>query len=121
MLWAGLAAAAAVILVVVLVVALGGGGDGDGDGDGGGGGAETGAPLDGYTDAVRNNFVDACASTGGDRPTCECAFDHIAATVPFADFTHLEDQQRGGEGLDAEAQETLTQMTDIASECQSGA
>jgi hypothetical protein len=107
-----------VILVVVLVVALGGGDDGEGNGDGG---AEAGAPLDGYTDAVRNNFVDACASTGGDRPTCECAFDHIAATVPFADFTHLEDQQRGGQGLDAEAQETLTQMTGIATECQSGA
>jgi molecular chaperone DnaK len=64
---------AAVLLLVVLVVLMTRGG-----------GSESG-----YTDTVRDNFVEGCA-TNVARTTCECYIDEFAANVPFEEFDQWE-------------------------------
>lgn len=67
-LWAGIAAALIVVVVVVALVAR---------------------PSDPtYDDASRDRFLESCTRDGGDpaRPTCECLYGRIVASVPYDRF-----------------------------------
>jgi hypothetical protein len=45
------------------------------------------APGEGYTDAMRRNFLNACAAQpGASQAPCECTFDHITNAVPVEEF-----------------------------------
>lgn len=68
---------AAALLVMLLIVAATRGGGSEG----------------GYTDGVRQQFVDRCASNVP-RSTCECYIDEIAANVPFDEFEAYADALR---------------------------
>jgi hypothetical protein len=49
-----------------------------------------------YTDENREAFLTACTIPGEDptliRDVCECTYDEIEATVPFADFVAMEER-----------------------------
>jgi actin-like ATPase involved in cell morphogenesis len=80
------------ILIIVLIVLIGKSGDeGAGSGD---------AP-DGYSQAVRDEFVGSCTQTpNATEAECECVYQEISANVPFDDF--LEFDTALGENRDAE-------------------
>jgi hypothetical protein len=57
-----------------------------------GGNGETSEPVapggEGYTDAMRSNFLNACAAQpGASQAQCECVFDEITKVVPVEEFT----------------------------------
>jgi hypothetical protein len=65
----------------------------DASGDGATG--EPAAALEGYTDEHRSLFVTACAAQpGASEAKCECAFDEIAGTVPFEEYSTWEQAAR---------------------------
>lgn len=48
------------------------------------GGANT---DNGYPEAAKNNFINACnTSSGGNKTFCRCAFDQIEASMSYAEF-----------------------------------
>ena len=56
------------------------------------------APAGGYTPEVEQQFVASCDATGEQPPGfCQCAFDLIEASVPFAEFRAADDAMRRGE------------------------
>lgn len=79
----GAVAAAAVLLIFVILAASGGGSDGDGGGGGDGGG---------YTDAMRDNWLEECNAQTGELGggICECAWDDIVQTVPVDEYRAFE-------------------------------
>lgn len=48
----------------------------------------------GYDDQTRDDFLAACTADGGDpvRPTCECIYDEMVATVPYDRFEEVDEQ-----------------------------
>jgi hypothetical protein len=80
------------ILVVVLIVLIGqSGDDGDDTGNGGTDGTEDpgGDTQDGYTQAIRDEFVGAC-TTNATEEQCACVYEEISANVPFDDFLEYD-------------------------------
>jgi hypothetical protein len=59
-----------------------------GDGSGTDETSQPEAPVgDGYTDAIRTNFLNACAAQpGATQAKCECTFDEITQAVPVEKF-----------------------------------
>lgn len=43
-----------------------------------------------YTAAMRQNFVDECASTGGTVEICGCVFDEIKVAIPYDEFLEMD-------------------------------
>ena len=95
------------VLALMAIVVLGSCGDDDsdetdvagdttsvadqGDTDEGSGTDETSQPEapvgDSYTDAIRTNFLNACAAQpGATQAKCECTFDEITQAVPVEEF-----------------------------------
>ena len=54
--------------------------------------------ADGFTEANRDAFVTACTDPSVDdrlvRDVCECAYEQLAATLPYDRFVELEDTLR---------------------------
>lgn len=50
-----------------------------------------GERLPGYGPSVESNFMDSCASGGGDFEVCECAFDEISHTIDFVRFVEVDE------------------------------
>jgi hypothetical protein len=58
------------------------------------------AVLD-YTDAMKKNFIDSCVRTsGGQTSYCECTWDEITTTIPFARFREIEEAIKNGATID---------------------
>jgi hypothetical protein len=85
---------AALLLLVVVGIILSRGGD-----------------ESGYSDAVRDNFVEGCAGEAS-RTACECAIDAIAENVPFDEFDAWE--QDLAQDASAEAPDAIQ---DVLTEC----
>lgn len=74
------AAGVAALVGLALLAVLAGCGDDGGD------------EAEGYSDELRDQFVEDCTESGEDEPVCGCFYDALEARVPFERFQELDEQ-----------------------------
>jgi hypothetical protein len=64
-----------------------------GDSGDGGDSGDNPADGDGYTDEIRDNFINSCTVQGTEE-FCECTWDQVVQNVPYDDFVAYEQAVR---------------------------
>ncbi len=57
-----------------------------------------GGDKNGYPPQVKENFINSCTSTGGDKAQCTCAWEEITDTFTYKEFVEIENELSAGTG-----------------------